>query len=116
MLILIVVSNLYPFTTIIKKIFDERHFRYSTFDGGSTFFEIKQRDFRMAKLQFKQCVEANPGISDKNMYRLFKINPFAFWRWGDYIFNERYRLPYKSWSEIEDFRRSRATVNCSKDF
>ena len=28
------------------------------------------------------------------MYRTFKKNPLAFWRWDDYLFGRRYRLPY----------------------
>jgi len=53
--------------------------------------------------------------SDTIVYRLFTINPIKFWRWGEYIFDWRYRLPYSNWNEIEKkrgFGRLSVSQNC----
>jgi len=43
--------------------------------------------------------------ADTIVYRVFKKNPFYFWRWSQYIFgDERYSFPYKSWDEIKKRR------------
>lgn len=52
--------------------------------------------------------------TDTVVYRLFKINPLKFWRWGEYIFDWRYRMPYENWEEIEK-RRGFGPLKVSKD-
>jgi len=42
--------------------------------------------------------------SDTVVYRLFAINPLKFCRWGEYIFDWRYRLPYADWETIKKKR------------
>jgi hypothetical protein len=45
-----------------------------------------------------------PNSGDTTLYRLFKKSPYKFWRWEEYLFNWRYRLPYKNWEDIRMIR------------
>ena len=43
--------------------------------------------------------------ADTVVYRIFKKNPAAFWRWGSYLMgDEKYNFPYKDWNKIEKRR------------
>jgi len=95
----IIVSNILP----LDKLFsDGSYYRYSNGDGSVTFMEFKARDFEMMKRRF-ESYKTTKNI-DSKIYRLFKKNPFAFWRWGRYFIGKRYKLPYKEWTEIEAIR------------
>lgn len=105
--VIVVLSNTWPFSAILKIMVDgDMHYRYSNFDGSNTSYEFMSWTFENAKSQHKGCLENYPDQKDKNLYRLFKKNPLAFWRWRLYLFDERYKLPYKDWSEIERKRSS----------
>lgn len=105
--VVIILSNTWPFSAILKIMVDgDMYYRYSNFDGSNTSYEFKSWTFEMAKSQQERCIKSHPEQKDKNLYRLFKINPFAFWRWKLYLFDERYKLPYKDWGEIERKRKS----------
>lgn len=41
---------------------------------------------------------------DTILYRLEGINIAKVWRWGDYLTKEKYRIPFKSWKDIEGIR------------
>jgi hypothetical protein len=50
------------------------------------------------------CYRKYKEISTKSshtLYRLQKIEPWRFWRWGEYITEEKWRQPYISVSEKE---------------
>lgn len=116
---IIILSNVPPFTQVLKIIFDEKHYRYSNYNGSYTFYEFKSRDFEMMKTAHSGCLSSRPQLKDKNVYRLFSKNPLAFWRWGLYLFSERYKLPYKNWADIEKIRveeKVRPTTGCTMDF
>ena len=100
---IIIVYNIYPFVWLFKNFVDERHYRYSNYNGSNTFTEFMSRNFEMMKSVHKNCLLNHPK-KDKNIYRLFKKNPLAFWRWRLYFFDERYKLPYKDWEEIKKVR------------
>lgn len=99
---IIVFAN--TFAGAFKTFLDERHYRYSNYDGSVTFSEFMSRNFEMMKNRHKSCLLAHPDLKDKNIYRLFTKNPFAFWRWRLYFFDERYKLPYKSFEDIKKIR------------
>ena len=88
----------------IDKLFsDGSYYRYSNNNGSVTFIEFKARDFEMMNRWFQSYRQVHPE-ADSIMYRLFKKNPLAFWRWRQYCWGKRYKLPYKSWSEIKFVR------------
>jgi hypothetical protein len=99
-LMVIVFSNILP----LDKMFSNGSFyRYSNNDGSVTFAEFKTRDFEMMNRRFESHKTMTKNDND-TIYRLFKKNPFAFWRWGQYFFDKRYKLTYKDWSEIKAVR------------
>lgn len=59
--------------------------------------------------------ETNPSDEDKQVFRLYKINPLCFWRWHYYIFISR-DYKYKSWDDIEPNRVPYDPENMWQDF
>ncbi|WP_316794733.1 hypothetical protein [Pedobacter frigoris] len=101
---IIILSNIPPISALIQISVDERYYRYSNYNGTMTFTQFMSRNFEMMKNRHNSCLLARPNLKDKQVYRLFTKNPFAFWRWRLYFFDERYKLPYKDWKEIEKVR------------
>jgi len=114
---IIVLSNVTPFRQILKIAVDQRHYRYSNYNGSFTFYEYMDLNFEMMKRMHGVCSSHHPNLKDKKVYRLFTKNPLAFWRWWLYFFDERYKVPYKNWADIEKARgRAKATTGCMLDF
>ncbi|MBS1578927.1 MAG: hypothetical protein JST29_04735 [Bacteroidetes bacterium] len=88
------------------------YYRYSNISGTYTKMEIPiqgrvytrppKGEFILNRPNFYGC-NLMPQ-SDTIVYRLFAINPLKFWRWGEYIFDWRYRLPYTDWEAIKKRR------------
>jgi hypothetical protein len=115
----IVVSNIPPVNKFFGFFFDQHHYRYSNGDGTWTVIE---NQFKGEHLRFEKTIpkeilyEKYPG-ADTIIYRLFWRNPLAFWRLGEYIYDKRYTIPYKSWKEIKKNRRIPGRENSSyQDF
>jgi len=77
---------------------------YSTGDGSFTFVEanLNGRDLVMCNRKFDDFKSEHPD--NKVLYRLCAINGLYVWKYGDYLFSRKYRLPYKSWEEIDKLR------------
>lgn len=98
------------------------YYRYSNISGTFTTLEIPIQgrlykrppngEFILNRPNFLGCRAMPP--SDTVVYRLFAINPLKFWRWGEYIFSWRYRLPYADWEAIKK-RRGFDYLKISKD-
>lgn len=117
--VIIILSNTWPFTPLLKIFVDERHYRYSNSNGSFTFYEFMDRNFEMMKRSHEACLLYRPNLKDKQIYRLFTKNPLAFWRWRLYFFDERYKLPYKSMEDIEKIRaidNVKEITGCSIEF
>ncbi|MGF1924837.1 MAG: hypothetical protein ACQUHE_11720 [Bacteroidia bacterium] len=108
---IIFLTNVPPFTFLLRTFVDEGHYRYSNYNGSYTSYEFMSRDFAMMKRNHRMCLKYQPELKDKKIYRLFSKNPFAFWRWGLYFFDERYKLPYKNW---EDVKKKRTEENVKR--
>ena len=86
------------------------YYRYSNLSGSMTTYEILSQDRLLAKESafgkgdWSMLKSKYPGTTDTLTYRLFKINPLKFWRWYEYIFNWRYKLPYTDWDQIKKRR------------
>ena len=100
----VIIANTWPFTPLIRKVVDVGHYRYSNSNGSMTSTELMGRGFEMMNNRHINCLAARPELKDKQVYRLFSKNPFAFWRWRLYFFDERYKLPFKDWNEIRKVR------------
>ncbi len=88
------------------------YYRYSNISGTYTVLEnpiqgrIFGRYYKDAFILNKRNAYGCVALlqSDTIVYRLFAINPLKFWRWGEYIFSWRYRLPYTDWEAIKKKR------------
>jgi hypothetical protein len=101
----LILANIPPFKSVFKAIFDQELFNYSTADGSwmydeNTFFG---RTFSLKYYTTEAFRESYPE-ADTIIYRNFKPNPLAFWRYSDYLFDERYTLPY---FPLEEARKKR---------
>lgn len=104
LIILITISNIPIITPIFTLFLDERHYRYSNFDGSCTHYEFKSNDFEVMKRLNEIYFKDFPNKKDQKLYRLFSKNPLAFWRWRLYFVDERYKLPYRDFDEILKLR------------
>lgn len=116
---IIILSNVFPLTHLLRIAVDEGHYRYSNYNGSVTLIEFMERGLDMMKNRHSACLLAQPSLKDKRIYRLFSKNPLAFWRWGLYFFDGRYQFPYKSWEEIKktrDTEKLKKITGCTMDF
>lgn len=99
-LFLLLIINIPP----VKFLLGTDDCRYSNYNGDFTYEEMNfnSRDFTMGMRRFKDFKEMHPA--DTILYRLCPINPLYIWKYGDYLFSKKYRLPYKPWEEIETVR------------
>lgn len=118
-ILIVVLSNTPPIKSIISLGLDEKHYRYSNNDGTRTFISnpYKGKEFLYKKyFSGKNLLDLYPG-ADTTVYRLYKKDFWAFWRWGEYVYDKRYTLPYKSWDSIKAHRRIPGRQNSSfQDF
>jgi len=112
LLLLVVVNNLPP----IRWFYGNYDCRFSNNDGSFTFAEVnfKGANFQLGREVFAEFKKRNPG--DTTLYRLCPKNIFHFWDYGQYLFSEKYRLPYKPWSEIEVIRGPIGNKSGFQDF
>lgn len=118
-ILIIFLANVFPLGGVFRLFLDEKHYRYSNYNGSLTFTVISHRNFEMLKNRHRSCLAARPNLKDKNIYRLFTKNPLTFWRWGRYFFDESYKLPYKNWEEIKKNRETekiKAITGCPIEF
>ena len=99
-------SNFPPIKSLFKLFIDENHYRYSNADGSFTAWDIpfKQRLYNLNPTVPNGFKEAHSNTKDTLVYRLFGKNSLCFWRWAEYYYDRRYKLPYKSWKEIRKKR------------
>ncbi|MCZ2458284.1 MAG: hypothetical protein LC128_01545 [Chitinophagales bacterium] len=105
-ILFMIISNLPPLKGVFGLILDDDYYRYSNGDGSLTFSEIpfKGRLYNLSPIVPKSFIQTHPNTNDTLVYRLFWKNPLYFWRWGEYFYDKRYELPYKSWHEIRKKR------------
>jgi len=111
-ILLIVAINLPP----LRWVFGEDNCEFSNGDGFFTYVEVyfKGDDFQECQRKFVEFKKRNLG--DTTLYRLCPKNIFHFWDYGQYLFSEKYRLPYKPWSEIEARRGPITNKSGFQDF
>jgi hypothetical protein len=99
-LVIVVITNLPP----IKWITGPDDILYSNANGTFTFDEanISGRNYELCMDNFYAFKSINE--KDTVLFRITPINILEFWRWGDYLIKGKYKLPYKSWREIERIR------------
>ena len=77
---------------------------YSNANGMFTFDEVNyaNRNYQLCLNNFRVFKLINK--KDTILYRLTSKNPIKVWRWADYLFNKKYKLPYKLFKEVEKIR------------
>ncbi|RRB18353.1 hypothetical protein [Larkinella knui] len=101
--ILIFLSNtqpVKPFFVLFLEGF--KSYQYATPSGGFEDFEmpLKHRTYESVVRRFDAYKHEHP--SDTVLYRLFRKDPFLFWRWSDMISSPKYQLPYLNPDSIKE--------------
>jgi hypothetical protein len=93
LLIVLVVNYVPPVKGLLD--FGQKYY-YTTLHGEVQPWEMpsKQPNFEGALRRFELYKQENPATTDTVLYRTFKRNPLLIWRWHDYLFHPRYKLPY----------------------
>ena len=89
----IILSNTPP-----AQFFLLEHYAYQNADGTFYYSEEpgKGMDFQAGLIQFEGWKKENPKNPNTKLYRTFRIRPWKFWEWWQYIaHHERFLLPYK---------------------
>jgi hypothetical protein len=112
--IIIVFVNL-PVINDMVGYFDRRDCNYSDYTGKFTFSEMNffSRDFDQCMENFKIFKQRNP---DAVLYRHCKKNIFKFWNYKQYLFEDKYKLPYIDWREVSARRGAVENRSGLQDF
>jgi len=112
LLLFLVIVNLPP----LRWVFGENNCSFSNSNGLFTYIEMnfKGDNFDECKRKFLEFKKRNLG--DTTLYRLCPKSIFHFWDYGQYLFSEKYRLPYKPWAEIEARRGQITNKSGFQDF
>ncbi len=96
-LIVITICNLPP----IHLLFKEDDCRFSNGDGSYTYAEMlfEGDNLEDCKGRFNEFTKIRTG--DTILYRITPISLMHFWDFGDYLFTEKYRLPFQDWEKIK---------------
>ena len=106
-MVIIIFSNLPFVDKLVLKAIDVNTFRYSNRNGAYTRvqgFDFKDGYFN-PRMIHRYVEKEKPLAENKKLYRLYKINPLCFWRWG-YYYTSSKDFEYLDWEEIEPTRVS----------
>ncbi len=97
---LIIVCNIPPLNFLLGT----DNCRYSNNTGSFTFAETNfgGYDYDLCMNRFSDYKRL--AKTDTVLYRLTSMNPLCFWKYRDYLFDHKYRLPYRSWEAVEHIR------------
>lgn len=103
---LILVSNTYPASSVIRSILADSAQTYLYFNGTGKFNTAHNQrlntvgfnydnGFELARQEFRDYQLMNPD-ENQQLYRNFKMHLFKFWRWREYLTCDCYELPYQA--------------------
>lgn len=98
--VVVSINNLPP----IRWLYGSSDCMYSNSNGTFTYSEMQFKGDDFQSCQEKFYVFKTEKNGDTILYRLCPKNIFHFWDYGQYLFSAKYRLPYKSWDEIDKRR------------
>lgn len=108
---ILMIPNLPILNKYIAHRLDEGHFSYANFDGSYVItqdFSFKSSGF--STFGFNEFIkETSPAKENRQLYRLYKINPLCFWRWKNYLVNSIH-FEYMDWNSIEQNIQERKTI------
>lgn len=97
----VIFVNLPYVSDFVLNTIDVDHFRYSNADGSYTMietFSLKSGIYDRESMEWMNHNEKN-----KEVFRVYRINPLCFWRWR-YYWKYSTQFNYKNWKEIEAIR------------
>lgn len=104
-LLVLVIPNMPIIGTEIMKTIDGDHFRYA--NANASFTGIEYMDVFhpwMSKWVTYGFIEATrPQMANMEIFRLYRINPFCFWRWRYYLTVSK-NFEYRDWEKIKPNR------------
>lgn len=94
----IIISNITPVSFILGFLSQDRTFYGFDFLYNSGKCGFSNRGLYLETHQellaaFDEYKSKNPN--DSTLYRTFKVSPLKFWFWKEYLFEPKYKLPYK---------------------
>lgn len=102
MIIVVIAFVILAHCTGMDVVFDRgaQDLCYSNDTGSFTFEErnVQGRDFLMCQRKFAAFKQT--GTHDTVLYRLIAKDPVRFWRYRQYLFTEKYQLPFQDWQKI----------------
>jgi hypothetical protein len=90
---------------------NEGYHKYSNGDATVTSYEIFNQgreidqEFSNKFYKYRSFKVQYPNSTVTILYRLFKVNPFHFWRWAENSYSWRFRMPYRNWEKIRVKRK-----------
>jgi len=117
-IIIVIIVNLPIVNKNVLLMMDGNNpFKYSNSNASFTQQEsFAFKDSYLTNWSINRFIEeTNPSNENKQVYRLYKINPVCFWRWSYYI-SISWNYKYKSWNEIEKNRVPYNQENMWQDF
>ncbi len=108
LLVTVLAANLTPLNWLFMISVDADRYCYANLSGTVTVMENRFKNRAISDFSQFSHVKPEcrvPGFEgDTLMYRLFSKQPLAFWRWKEYLTDERYNLPYITWETIKERR------------
>ena len=92
--LIIVLSNTPP-----AQFFLLEEYHYTNKDHSFQYTESpgKALDFKVGQKRWERFKNQHPENPNQTLYRTFRIQPYQFWEWWQYIAHiERFNLPYLS--------------------
>ena len=116
-IIVIIVSNLPIVSTVLMDKIDRNHFKYANADASFTIiqpFDIL-RPWMNEDVVWRFNENQRPRAENREIFRLYQINPLCFWRWRYYLLVS-ISFRYKSWKDIEPNRTPLVPDNMWQQF
>ena len=102
---------------IASNVFSQNHdCSYTNYTGSFTFEErnFNSRDFMMCLKKFNEFKSTNNP--DTILYRICGKSGLHFWNYADYLFKEKYKLPFIEWNEVKMRRGNLMNKTGFQDF
>ncbi|MBD1433247.1 hypothetical protein H8B06_10445 [Sphingobacterium sp. DN00404] len=94
--------------------FLKRNYTYSNYNGTFRFDEVRLKAFGYdtRDSSYAYFLRNNAGMRDEELYRTFRLDPWRFWEWRDWVEHfDRFTLSYISERKIQRNRESEGLDN-----
>jgi len=97
-ILLLTISNLLNQPTSLLTEGIGKGYTFETYDGKYKFTHVpsKGSQIKSIEMRFTRLINDKPEYKQTTLFRTFKRQPFKFWKWYEYLFDEKYSYPYKN--------------------